>query len=58
MVQAPGMLAVMRADGYPDLSKLTALATSLAAAAVPVALNHLPAQSTPPVQTHLAPTNR
>jgi hypothetical protein len=32
VVQAPGGLAVLRADGYPDLSKLAALATSVGAA--------------------------
>ena len=39
MVQAPGTIAVLRADGYPDLSKLSALATSVGAAAGKAALN-------------------
>lgn len=33
MVQMPGTVAVLRADGYPDLSKLSALATQVGAVA-------------------------
>ncbi len=39
MAQAPGTLVILRADGYPDLSKLAALATSVGAAAGKAALN-------------------
>ncbi len=34
VVQGPGTLAVLRANGYPDLSKLSALATQLGSVAV------------------------
>lgn len=39
MVQVPGTIAVMRADGYPDLSKLSALVTQVGAAAAKAALD-------------------
>ncbi len=39
MVQVPGTIAVMRADGYPDLSKLSALVTQVSAAAAKAALD-------------------
>lgn len=39
MVQVPGTIAVMRADGYPDLSKLSALVTQVSAAAAKAVLD-------------------
>ncbi len=39
MVQVPGTVAVMRADGYPDLSKLSALVTQVSAAAAKAVLD-------------------
>lgn len=39
MVQVPGTIAVMRADGYPDLSKLSALVTQVSAVAAKAALD-------------------
>lgn len=39
MVQVPGTIAVMRADGYPDLSKLSALVTQVSAAATKAVLD-------------------
>ena len=43
MVQSPGSIAVFRSDGYPDLSKLSALATSIGAVVGKAAVNtHTP----------------
>lgn len=39
MFQVPGTIAIMRADGYPDLSKLSALVTQVSAAAAKAALD-------------------
>ena len=39
MVQSPGSIAVFRSDGYPDLSKLSALATSIGAVVGKAAVN-------------------
>ncbi len=49
MVQVPGTIAVMRADGYPDLSKLSALVTQVSAVAAKAALDS--------VNTHKKTTN-
>ncbi len=44
MMQLPGTIAVMRADGYPDLSKLSAMMTQISAAAAKAALDHMPSR--------------
>ncbi len=45
MVQLPGTIAVMRADGYPDLSKLSALMTQVSAAAARAAMQTMTAHA-------------
>lgn len=41
MTQYPGGIVVMRADGYPDLSKLSSLATQIGAAAAKVGMQSM-----------------
>jgi hypothetical protein len=51
MVQAPGSIAIFRADGYPDLSKLSALAASIGAAVGKSALTDVKVAPVSPVKT-------